>query len=110
MPQLDFLIFFNEMFYTLVGFITFYILLYRTVIVKLAHNLKFRYKFSMKMKQAQIKIAPNTFNITRDSFMKLEGINKYIKFIEYRDVKLINNVVNEMKNYFIINRNKTKSK
>ena len=110
MPQLDFLIFFNEMFYTLVGFIIFYILLYRTVIVKLAHNLKFRHKFSMKMKQAQIKIAPNTFNITRDAFMNLEGINKYIKFIEYRDTNLVNKVLLEVKGYFTTNKNDTKSK
>jgi hypothetical protein len=110
MPQLDFLIFFNEMFYTLVGFITFYIILYRTVIVKLAHNLKFRYKFSNKMKQAQIKISPNTFSVTRDSFMKLEGINKYIKFIEYRDANLINKVLIEVKDYFMTEKKNTKNK
>jgi hypothetical protein len=108
MPQLDFLIFFNEMFYTLVGFITFYIILYRTVIVKLAHNLKFRYKFSLKMKQAQIKISPNTFNMTRDSFMKLDVINQYLKFIAHRDTKLVNKVFLEVKEYFTNGQTKTK--
>ncbi|KAM9977978.1 hypothetical protein ACTFIY_002742 [Dictyostelium cf. discoideum] len=42
------------MFYTVVAFIAYYIWLYRSVIVKLAYNLKFRYKLSRTFKQGNI--------------------------------------------------------
>ncbi|KAK5574399.1 hypothetical protein RB653_011180 (mitochondrion) [Dictyostelium firmibasis] len=100
MPQLDFLIFFNEMFYTLVAFMVFYTILYRSIIVKLAYNLKLRYKLSMKMKKAQINGLPNALTITKEAFTSLEGITKYIKYLEFRDSKLISTIIVELKNYF----------
>ncbi|KAM9977945.1 hypothetical protein ACTFIY_009622 [Dictyostelium cf. discoideum] len=83
------------MFYTVVAFIAYYIWLYRSVIVKLAYNLKLRYKLNMKMKQAQIKGLPNDLLLTKEAFANLEGITKYIKYLEFRDANLLNRLIVE---------------
>ncbi|YP_001604087.1 ATPase subunit 8 (mitochondrion) [Dictyostelium discoideum] len=103
MPQLDFLIFFNEMCYTLVAFIMYYIWLYRSVIVKLAYNLKFRYKLSRAIKNDDNNNPDSKLPMGQVFFKNLDFITKYKQYNVYRNASLINNINLAIKQHFTNN-------
>nr|YP_492633.1 ATP synthase F0 subunit 8 [Dictyostelium citrinum]ABC60384.1 ATPase subunit 8 [Dictyostelium citrinum] len=108
MPQLDFLIFFNEMFYTLVAYIIFYIIFYRKVVVVLAYNLKLRTKLSNKIKNIQIKaIVAELFGI-KPVFKNLGNLTKYLNYVENRERNLITTLQLAVRDFFMNQVNKIK--
>nr|YP_001876530.1 ATPase subunit 8 [Cavenderia fasciculata]ABX45204.1 ATPase subunit 8 [Cavenderia fasciculata] len=88
MPQLDSLIFFNEMIHLIVGFGVFYVLFVRIIIVKLAYILKGREKLLSRnvFQKLDISVFNNSVYNLKKVYNNLNYINSAIGAVKSKVV------------------------
>nr|ABX45157.1 ATPase subunit 8 [Heterostelium pallidum] len=99
MPQLDSLIFFNEMYHLIVGFGLFYVLFLRYIITKLAYILKTREKFLNKKFSQMINkgIFLEELNKMKKLYLNVNYSSKLINHTTGNIKKEIGKVISKLK-------------